>query len=350
MDMDSDQSNTMQKALSTGGFSISPLALTLGGLALMGLILFLLQWAAPVVTPVFFALYLTAILSPVYRWLMGKGLKKGPVLLLLITGILAAGTAVALLAATSVQGLRTSLPTYDSQLTNQVEALLATVNSNPEMAANISDFLSALLAQALVVSMQVAGNFVFSAVLTSFLLLELDRFRGLAVTEWRDRPIFDVLPAVMKTAVRYFGIRTRLNFITGISMVILCVLLDVDYPLLWGLWAFLLSYIPYIGLATAMIPPALLAWAESGPLAALILIVGITVLNLTIENVLEPSYTGKKLQLSPAIVFVSFFFWGWLLGAMGALLSMPITVLLLLTFSASDNSQWLAHLFGRFEP
>lgn len=280
------------------------------GLALTGLILFFLQWAAPVVTPIFFALYLTVILSPVYRWLTGKGLKKGTVLLLLITGILVTGTAVALLAVASVQGIRTTLPTYDSQLTDRVEALLAAVNSNPEMAANISDFLSALLAQVLVVSVQVAGNFVFSAVLTSFLLLEFDRFRGLAVTEWRERPIVGVLPAVMRTAVRYFGIRTRLNFITGISMVILCVLLDMDYPLLWGLWAFLLSYIPYIGLLTAMIPPALLGWAESGPLTALIIIAGMIVLNLTIENVLELSYTGKKLQLSPAFVFISLFHFG----------------------------------------
>ena len=99
-----------------------------------------------------------------------------------------------------------------------------------------------------------------------------------------------------------------------------------------------------------MIPPALLAWAESGPLAALLVVVAIVLMNLTIENVLEPSYTGRKLQLSPAIVFISFFFWGWLLGAIGALLSMPITVLLLLVFSQNEGTQWLAQLIGRAEP
>jgi predicted PurR-regulated permease PerM len=190
----------------------------------------------------------------------------------------------------------------------------------------------------------------FAAVLTAFLFLEFDRFMGLAQTSLKDRPLFGVLPNLVDTAIRYIGIRTRLNLVTGVGVTILCVLLRVDYPLLWGVWAFMLSYIPYIGLLTAMIPPSLLAWAESGPLYGLIMVVGITIMNLAIENILEPSYTGRKLQLSPVIVFISFFFWGWLLGPVGALLSMPITVLLLLISSNHEETQWLAQLIGRTEP
>lgn len=326
---------------------IPSLALALGVIALVGFVLFLLQWAAPVVTPILFSLYLTAILLPLYRLLMGRGWKKGPVLLLLVAGILLAGLAIAWLAVVSVQGLRASLPAYSEQLAAQVDALLAAVAANPELSANISEFMTALLGQVLAVTVDVASNFLFSAVLTAFLLLEIDRFRRLAATEWQKRPFFNVAPAVAQTALRYFGIRTRLNLLTGASMVVLCLLLGVDYPLLWGVWAFLLSYIPYIGLLTAMIPPTLLAWAESGPLAGLVIIVGITIVNLTIENVLEPSYTGKKLKLSASFVFVSFFFWGWLLGPLGALLSMPITVLLLLSLSSSEGSQWIANIIGR---
>ncbi|MFO7683699.1 MAG: AI-2E family transporter [Chloroflexota bacterium] len=330
--------------------NIPPLAKSLAALALAGIALYLLQWAAPVATPIFFAMYLAAILSPLYRWLLGKGLKKGLVLLLLITGILGAGAAIAWLALVSVQGLQASLSSYDGQLAAKTAALVETISSDPDVAASISSFLSSLLVSALAVTIDVASNFLFAAVLTVFLLLEFDRFMGLATAVSQDRIVFKTLPSLVGTAIRYIGIRTRLNLITGAGVILLCLLFGVDYPLLWGAWAFMLSYIPYIGLLTAMIPPALLAWAESGPLYAILIVLGILIINLTIENVLEPGYTGKKLQLSPTIVFISFFFWGWLLGPLGALLSMPITVLLLLVFSANESTQWLADLMGRAEP
>jgi predicted PurR-regulated permease PerM len=95
-----------------------------------------------------------------------------------------------------------------------------------------------------------------------------------------------------------------------------------------------------------MIPPAILALAESGWLQAAIVVIGITLINLLIENVLEPGYTGRRLQLSPTIVFVSFFFWAWILGPIGALLSMPITVMLVLVFQSNDSTHWLARLLS----
>lgn len=71
------------------------------------------------------------------------------------------------------------------------------------------------------------------------------------------------------------------------------------------------------------------------------------IVGVIIENVLEPSYTGKKLRLSPSVVFVSFFVWGWLLGPVGALLSMPITVMLMLILSQHESTKWLADIIGR---
>ena len=147
--------------------------------------------------------------------------------------------------------------------------------------------------------------------------------------------------------MQYFSIRTRLNLLTGVGVSLLCLLVGVDYPLLWGVLAFALSYIPYIGLFVAMIPPTLLALAESGWLQAAIIVIGITAINLTIENVVEPGYTGRRLQLSPTIVFMSFFLWAWLLGPVGALLSMPITVMLMLALQSDDSTHWLAQIISR---
>ena len=111
--------------------------------------------------------------------------------------------------------------------------------------------------------------------------------------------------------------------------------LGIDDPLLWAVAAFFLSFVPYLGLVLAMIPPTILALAESGPLAAAAFVIGGTALNLIAENLLEPTLTGRALSLSTWLVFIMFFFWVWLLGPVGALLSMPITVLVVLVLSTT---------------
>ena len=116
-----------------------------------------------------------------------------------------------------------------------------------------------------------------------------------------------------------------------------------------GVGAFFLSFVPYLGLIVAMIPPAILALAESGPVAATILVVGGVTLNLVAENVLEPTLTGRALSLSTWLVFIMFFFWVWLIGPVGALLSMPITVLLVLVLQHNEPTRWVASLLARDE-
>ena len=153
-----------------------------------------------------------------------------------------------------------------------------------------------------------ASNALVSLVIVAFFLLEAQRLLAILRSERvRGLPLLGQAPQVAHTAVQYFSIRTRLNLLTGVGVTVLCLLVGVDYPVLWGVLAFVLSYIPYIGLFTAMIPPTLLALAESGWLQAAVIVIGITALNLAIENVVEPGYTGKRLQLSPTVVFLSFF-------------------------------------------
>ncbi|MFO7684365.1 MAG: hypothetical protein R6X34_30410 [Chloroflexota bacterium] len=134
----------------------------------------------------------------------------------------------------SVQGLPTSLSSYDGRLAEKTAALVETLTSDPDVAAAISSFLFSLLVSVLAVTVQVAGNFLFAAVLTAFLLLEFDRFMGLATAVSQDRIVFKTLPSLVVTAIRYIGIRTRLNLITGAGVILLCLLFGVDYPLLWA--------------------------------------------------------------------------------------------------------------------
>jgi predicted PurR-regulated permease PerM len=103
------------------------------------------------------------------------------------------------------------------------------------------------------------------------------------------------------------------------------------------------------GLVLAATSAILLALVEFGVGRAAVVVVAVVFINLIIENVVAPTYTGKTLSLSPAVVFVSFLFWVWLLGPIGALLAMPITVLLMLTFGRYESTRWLAQLIGNAE-
>ena len=331
---------------------LPPIVKSLAGLALVGVVLVLMHLAAPVIVPVLFAFFLAALAMPPFRTLQRRGVKRGLALLLLIVALFGGGIALVVLILTSITHLQTGLALYSDQLAARLadlEAALAergivlAVGSGEAAAAGASVLSSLLKGIA-----TAASSAVVSLVVVVFFLLESDRFLQILRSDLvQDRPLLRETTQIARTAAQYFGIRTRLNLVTGVGVTVICLLLGVDYPLLWGVLAFVLSYIPYIGLFTAMIPPTLLALAELGWLAALIVVIGITVLNLSIENILEPGYTGRRLQLSPTVVFLSFFFWAWLLGPVGALLSMPITVMLMLVSQQDESTRWLAQLIGR---
>jgi predicted PurR-regulated permease PerM len=332
--------------------SISPITRALAGIALVGFYLILVSLAAPVLVPILFAFFLVALALPIFLWLQRRGLKRGLALFLLVALLLVSGLGLLFLALISVESLQSGMEAYSSELSTKMAELSAALASSGVDLSSVSEQLAALsaavLAGFLSALVAIISTGMTSLVIVAFFLLESERFLNIVRTGViKDRPMLSQLPAVGQTAVQYFSIRARLNLITGAGVTLICLLLGVDYPLLWGVVAFFLSFVPYIGLVIAMIPPTLLALAEFGWVQALIVVIGVTVINLLIENVLEPSYTGKRLSLSPTIVFLSVFFWSWLLGPVGALLSMPITVLLLLVFKNSESTLWLAKIIGK---
>ena len=331
--------------------NMAPITFALAGVILVGIALVLISWAAPVITPIMLGWYMTALAIPGYFWLQKRGVNSGLSLVTLILALLVGGVAIGLLFLVSANSLQDGLQLYLDNLdafavTVQATLIEAGIDVNADTLLG-SEGLGKILVALLPAIIDAISNFFFALVLVAFFLLEAPRFHRLLQNDLTDRPLLSQMPRIMKTAVAYFGIRTRLNLVTGIGFALWLLLLGVDYAILWGLLAFVLSYIPYIGLLTAMIPPTILALAEFGLGRGILVVLGAVAINLLIENVLEPSYTGKKLRLSPSIVFVSFFIWGWLLGPIGALLSMPITVMLMLVLNQHESTQWLAKVIGR---
>ena len=116
--------------------------------------------------------------------------------------------------------------------------------------------------------------------------------------------------------------------------------------MLWGLIAFLLNYVPSIGSIIAALPAVLLALAELGPGRAVVILIGFLVINTVIGNVIEPRVMGRKLGLSPLVVFLSLLFWGWVWGPAGMLLSVPLTVMVKIILEGREGTRWIGVLLG----
>jgi predicted PurR-regulated permease PerM len=161
-----------------------------------------------------------------------------------------------------------------------------------------------------------------------------------------DNPQVERLTTVGRSVVRQFGLRAIVNLVTGAGVTIMLFLLGVDFPLLWGILTFFLSFVPYIGLVLAVTPAVVLALAEFGLDRALLVIAGVIVINVLAENVLSPLMMGRGLNLSPTIVFLSFIVWAWLLGGPGAFLALPITLFVAVMLDTFPETRWLASIIG----
>ena len=117
-----------------------------------------------------------------------------------------------------------------------------------------------------------------------------------------------------------------------------------DFPLLWGLLAFLLNYIPSIGSVISALPAVLLAVIQLGFGPAVLLAMGYLVINLILGNIVEPRFIGHKLGLSTLAIFVSLGFWGWVLGPIGMLLSVPLTIMIKIVLEGNEDTRWISIL------
>ena len=144
----------------------------------------------------------------------------------------------------------------------------------------------------------------------------------------------------------YMAIKGWVSLATGLIIAIWLTILDVDYPLLWGLLAFLFNFVPNIGSIIAAIPAVLLALVQFGPGAAMAAGAGYVAVNIIMGNVIEPRFMGKGVGLSTLVVFISLVFWGWVLGPVGMLLSVPLTMIVKLALEARQDTRWIAVLLG----
>jgi predicted PurR-regulated permease PerM len=179
-----------------------------------------------------------------------------------------------------------------------------------------------------------------------FLLLEAPALNvRLAANHESDRGLLD-FSSLFQGINRYMGIKALISALTGVADALGLWLLGVDFPLIWGFLVFLLNFIPNIGSIIATIPPVLLAFVQLGPWSALATLGVFLTVDMILSNVLEPRLLGRGLGISSLVVLLSLVFWGWLLGPVGMLLSVPLTMAVKLALEARDQTRWVGLLLG----
>ena len=161
-----------------------------------------------------------------------------------------------------------------------------------------------------------------------------------------DHRSVSVFTAFVDSMQRYVFLKTVLSIGLGTLVSLVLWGLGVRYPLLWGLLAFLLNFVPNIGAFLAAVPPILLALLQGGwPLFWYTGSV-LFVIHFVTGNIVEPVLMGERLGLSTLVVFVSLILWGWVLGPVGMLLSVPLTMIIRIGLEAYPQTRWIAVLLG----
>jgi len=181
-------------------------------------------------------------------------------------------------------------------------------------------------------------------IMVIFMLLEVSTFKK--KLEIINPASLSRMDKIVLNINKYFGTKTLTSFVTGIAIAIGLAIVGVDFPLLWGLLAFLLNFIPNVGSIIAAIPAILLALIQLGPSSAIVTSIIYIVVNGVIGNIIEPKVMGKNLGLSPLIVFVSLIFWGWVLGTVGMLLATPLTMVIKIILDSLDNTKNIGIMLG----
>lgn len=313
-----------------------------------------LRASASILVPFLLAAFIAIISAPAMFWLQRKGVPKWLSLLIVIFGVVLIGWLILLLVSSSIKSFSNDLPVYEAKLVSLTNAIVARMESFgiDTSGVEITQFFNPGSAMKLVAtglsSLQTALTNAFLILMTViFILIEasgLPLKLGIIFGETDDAlKNFDKF---IRNVKQYMAIKTLISLATGVLVAIWLTVLGVDYPLLWGLLAFLLNYVPNIGSIIAAIPAVLLALIQLGLVRAAIVAMGYMVVNLLMGNFIEPRLMGQKLGLSTLVVFLSLIFWGWVLGPIGMLLSVPLTMTAKIALDSRQETRWLSILLG----
>ena len=309
--------------------------------------------ASSLLVPFFVAVFVAVICAPPLFWLQRKGVPKVFALVLILVAILFAGALFGALIGSSLNNFLNSLPDYQARLSSYIADALGWlrekgVNIPAEEVPHIHPgWVMSLAGEILSTLSSVLTNAFLILLTVVFILLEAAELpKKLQIVLKNPERSLSTIDKFSRSAKRYLVIKTLISASVGLVIWLWLLILGVDYPVLWGTLSFLLNYVPTIGAILAALPVALLALVQLGVGSALLTILGFVVVHVVVGNIIEPKLTGKGLSLSTLVVFLSLVFWGWVLGPVGMILSVPMTSLVKIALESYEETKGLAFMLG----
>ena len=318
-----------------------------------------LKAAAPILLPFSLALFLAILSLPILLTLQSRGVPSLLAVLITLLVDLAVLGMIVLLGMQSVAEFQDRLPNYAARL----QALLdhwveqAQEHGIPAGEYITQDIVSVgAVADVVGTALQRIAFFLGNAFLVVLIMLFMlseatvfpTKFRAILGDETGDMGRF---AQIIGEVQEYLLIKTLISLATGLCIGGFAWLMGLDFPILLGLIGFILNYVPTVGSIIASVPAILLAMLQfEGVGPPFMVAMGYLAINVVFGNLLEPSLMGRRLGLSTLVVILSLVFWAWVWGPVGALLAVPLTMVVKIGLEHTDDLRWMAVLLDKEPP
>jgi AI-2 transport protein TqsA len=316
---------------------MKPIIQYLVGAAAVVIIIAGLRSGAGLINQILLAFLFAMCITPLPEWLIKKGLSKSLSIVISVFVILVIGFLLTAMLASSMSDLANSIPAYQERLKGIYDQLqefaagqnlnftdlIQKINISPEKVINItSKVLSGLTSV-------ISSSFII-AMLVAFMIIELVGYYSDTRKGKREEVIhMKWLRDLSGDLRKYVNITALTGVITAVGNYVLLLILGVDFAFLWAFLSFLMNFIPNIGFIISFLPPALIALLMLGPWKAVIVFIGFWFINAVVENVVRPIFMKESLNISLLTTFLSLLIWGWILGMPGAILGVPLTLVVM---------------------
>lgn len=317
--------------------------------------IFALHAARDQVVPFLLSIFVAVICASPIGWIKQRGAPLWlAIIIVLAAFVLGAGTVVAL-AGHSLTDFLATFDEYQMELTERHHGVLKKFNAvtgteideeflSPETGMRFVTFTLSSL------SSMLSSGFVIVLIVIFMLLEATDMPAKFARLPGDRQQTLASLEQITHDIRRYMAMKSLVSLMTGLLIGGYVAVLGVKYPLLWGVLAFLFNFVPNIGSIIAGVPPVLMAYVQFDAATALYVAIGVLAVNLVIGNFIEPRMMGQGLGLSTLVVFLSLIFWGAVLGPVGMLLSVPLTMTVKIVLQNSPETQWISILLDSGPP
>lgn len=336
----------------SAGLGTTTLKVLVGGAALF-IVVAGVREASGIIGPLVLALALTIVFHPL-RDRLQRHMPSWAASVLLLIGVYAVLLVLGLALLVSAARLAQLLPDYKAQLNDQLSGVTDWLKGlgvdqsqldnmkNQVDAGRVADFAISLLGNVA----GVLSNLFFIVTLLLFMAFDGAQTKPLMAWAREHRPdATDAMASFARGTRTYLGVSAVFGLIVAVIDTVALWAMGVPGAFVWGVLAFVTNFIPNIGFVIGVVPPALMALLEGGWGLMLAVVAVYCVINFVIQSLIQPRYVGTAVGLSTTLTFLSLVFWAWVLGPLGALLAVPMSLFFkALLVEANPEARWLEPL------